>query len=292
MELRFVNERFNKIVGVSFVSIAAVIWGSNGVIVNFIELDPFLIAYYRTLLATLLLIPTVFLVNKREFIKAVREWKLLIFNGFMNALGWGFLFSSMKLIPIAISVLLNYLAPIFVAILSPFFLKEKIKTTTIVSLPLSLLGVTLIFNEQINYGSASIPGIIYGLLSGLFYAVFILISKKIRREYSSYTLASYTYMFTLVFLAIIVSASSQTINVKEEAIPLLLLIGFVNTAFAVTIYFHGLGLIEAQKAVILTYFEPLCAALFGVLFLNQILSIPLIVGGILIILSGYIVARY
>lgn len=169
----------------------------------------------------------------------------------------------MKLILISVSVLLNYLAPIFVAILSPTFFKEKIKITTIVSLPLSLLGVALIFNEQVYEGSTIILGIVYGLLSRVCYAIFILVSKKIWREYSS-------------------SLTSQTIYVKEEVIPLLLLIGSINTAFAVTIYFHGLGFIEVWKAVILTYLDPLSAAFLGVLFLNQTPFIPLIVEGILI----------
>lgn len=286
------SQRFNNIIGVISVSFAAVIWGSNGVIVNFIQADPFLIAFYRTLFATLILAPVASIMKRGEFIKAAIEWKLLIFNGFMNALGWGFLFSSMKLIPIAVSVLLNYLAPIFVALLAPIFLKEKIKLRTIISMALSMVGVTIIFHEQVYGGSMSILGVIYGLLSGLCYAVFILISKKIRRNYSSYILASYTYSFTLVFLAIIVSLTIHSIYIREEAIPLILLIGFINTAFAVTIYFHGLGLIEAQKAVILTYLEPLSAAFFGVLFLGQTPSIQLAIGGMLIILSGYIVAKY
>lgn len=286
------SQRFNNIIGVISVSFAAVIWGSNGVIVNFIQADAFLIAFYRTLLATLILTPVASILKRGEFFKAAIEWKLLIFNGFMNALGWGFLFSSMKLIPIAVSVLLNYLAPIFVALLAPIFLKEKIKLRTIISITLSMVGVTIIFHEQVYGGSMSILGVIYGLLSGLCYAVFILISKKIRKDYSSYILASYTYSFTLVFLAIIVSLTIHSIYIREEAIPLILLIGFINTAFAVTIYFHGLGLIEAQKAVILTYLEPLSAAFFGVLFLGQTPTIQLAIGGILIILSGFIVAKY
>lgn len=286
------SQRFNNVIGVIFVSIAAVIWGSNGVIVNFIQADPFLIAFYRTLLATLILTPIAFIMKRGEFIKAAIEWRPLMFNGFMNALGWGFLFSSMKLIPIAVSVLLNYLAPVFVSLLAPVFLKEKIKAAAITSLTLSMVGVTLIFHEQIRGGSMSILGVIYGLLSGLCYAIFILISKKIRSQYPSYILASYTYSFTLIFLSIIVCLTSHTIYIGEEALPLLLLIGFINTAFAVTVYFHGLGLIEAQKAVILTYLEPLSAAFFGVLFLGQTPSIQLFIGGALIILSGYIVAKY
>ena len=83
------TQRFNNVIGIIFVSIAAVIWGSNGVIVNFIQADPFLIAFYRTLLATLILTPIAFIMKRSEFIKVAIEWRQLMLNGFINALGWG-----------------------------------------------------------------------------------------------------------------------------------------------------------------------------------------------------------
>ena len=64
--------------------------------------------------------------------------------------------------------------------------------------------------------------------------------------------------------------------------------GIVNTAFAVTIYFHGLKLVKAQDAAVLAYLEPASATAFGYIFLGEALRLTAIIGGILIILGGYI----
>ncbi|MEM3506775.1 MAG: DMT family transporter [Candidatus Bathyarchaeia archaeon] len=118
-------ERLNKFIGFALISIAAIIWGLNGVIVSIVPVDAIIIAFYRTFFATLILLPVILFFKRNELIKATKEWKMLLSNGIVNSLGWAFLFSSMKLIPIAISVLLNYLAPIFVAILASIILKKK-----------------------------------------------------------------------------------------------------------------------------------------------------------------------
>ncbi|MCS7125925.1 MAG: DMT family transporter [Aigarchaeota archaeon] len=280
----------DRMLGFILVGLAAIIWGSNGVIVNTVYADALVIAFYRALFATVILTPFVSLYKRREFIEALREWKLLILNGLMNSLGWVSLFISMKLIPIANAVLLNYLAPIFVALAAPLVLKEKVRKITMISLMLSITGVLMMLYNQ--FGEVNWIGISYGLLSSLFYAIFILLSKKIREGVSSYILASYTYIFTLIFLGIFTIFMSYDLYLGEYFPPQLILMGVMNTAFAVTIYFHGLGLIEAQRAVILTYLEPVTAAVLGTIILGQMLSSETLIGGILIILAGYLVSRY
>ncbi|MDW7986584.1 MAG: EamA family transporter [Nitrososphaerota archaeon] len=282
--------RIDRMLGFILVGLAAIIWGSNGVIVNTVYADALVIAFYRALFATVILTPFVSLYKRREFIEALREWKLLILNGLMNSLGWVSLFISMKLIPIANAVLLNYLAPIFVALAAPLVLKEKVRKITMISLMLSITGVLMMLYNQ--FGEVNWIGISYGLLSSLFYAIFILLSKKIREGVSSYILASYTYIFTLIFLGMFTIFMSYDLYLGEYFPPQLILMGVINTAFAVTIYFHGLGLIEAQRAVILTYLEPVTAAVLGTIILGQMLSSETLIGGILIILAGYLVSRY
>jgi len=72
---------------------------------------------------------------------------------------------------------------------------------------------------------------------------------------------------------------------------LLLVLGIFNTGFAVTLYLKGLNLIKAQKAIVLTYLEPASAVVFGFIFLSQLPTPLMIVGGSLILIAGYIVAR-
>ena len=115
-----------KFSGYFYVAVAAVIWGSNGVIVNLVPYDAYTVAFFRVAFASLTLLPVVLLTRKREVMNTVRNWKIMLSLGCLLALGWTLLFHSMKLIAIANAVLLNYMAPIFVALLAPLVLKESL----------------------------------------------------------------------------------------------------------------------------------------------------------------------
>ena len=279
-----------RLLGILSISSAAVIWGLNGVIVNMISLDAFTIAFFRVFLASLILLPFMAVFKMHDLTRIRSCWKPLILNGLLLSLGWAFLFASMKLIPIAEAVLLNYLGPVFTAILSPMILKERIGRASVAALLMSILGIYLISHEELlNGASGDILGIIYGLLAGLSYAGFIIVSKRLREEQSSLTTAFYSYVFAAVFLAAMSRPMAPSLSTMEWM--LLLILSGVNTCSAVTLYLYGLAMVEAHKAVVLTYLEPLSAAIMGAIFLGQLLGPIDILGGALIVVSGYIVAR-
>jgi drug/metabolite transporter (DMT)-like permease len=279
-----------RLLGILSISSAAVIWGLNGVIVNMISLDAFTIAFFRVFLASLILLPFMVIFRMHDLARIGSCWRLLILNGLLLSLGWAFLFSSMKLIPIAEAVLLNYLGPVFTAILSPMILKERIGRASVAALLMSILGIYLISHEELlNGASGDILGIIYGLLAGLSYAGFIIVSKRLREGQSSLTTAFYSYVFAAVFLAALSRPMAPSLSTMEWT--LLLILSSVNTCSAVTLYLYGLAMVEAHKAVVLTYLEPLSAAIMGAIFLGQLLGPIDILGGALIVVSGYIVAR-
>jgi len=258
--------------------------------VNMISLDAFTIAFFRVFLASLILLPFMAVFKMHDLTRIRSCWKPLILNGLLLSLGWAFLFASMKLIPIAEAVLLNYLGPVFTAILSPIILKERIERASVAALLMSILGIYLISHEELlNGASGDILGIIYGLLAGLSYAGFIIVSKRLRKEQSSLTTAFYSYVFAAIFLAAMSRPMAPSLSTMEWT--LLLILSSVNTCSAVTLYLYGLAMVEAHKAVVLTYLEPLSAAIMGAIFLGQLLGPIDILGGALIVVSGYIVAR-
>jgi len=277
-----------KTSGYLSVAIAAVIWGSNGVIVNWIPLNAYVIAFFRVLFASLSLLPVVFLVWRFEALKAAQAWRTMLTLGALLGLGWGFLFSSMKLIAIANAVLLNYMAPIFTAILAPIFLKEKIERNTIVALAISMMGVMLISYQDTFQDNLNILGVVFGLLAGFAYAGFIILSKKAMNRFPSYIVAFYSYLATIPFLIPFLIGIDLSMNLTSWI--LLIILGSFNTGFAVTLYLYGLRLIKAQKAVIFTYLEPTSAMIFGFIFLGQQPTYIMLTGGFLILLAGYIVA--
>lgn len=75
-----------------------------------------------------------------------------------------------------------------------------------------------------------------------------------------------------------------------ESWILIVLLGFFNTAFAVTLYLKGLSIVKAQKAIVFTYLEPAGAVVFGYFFLMQKPTFLTITGGLLILFASYLVA--
>jgi len=286
-------KRFDsKFSGYFYVAAAAIIWGSNGVIVNLVPYDAHTVAFFRVLFASFTLLPVVLLTRKREVMSAARHWKIMLSLGCLLALGWALLFHSMKLIAIANAVLLNYTAPIFVALLAPLVLKEKLEKSTLIALAISVAGIGVISyqqNLQISDPNGFNPlGVILGLLAGLAYAGFIIVSKRALSSFSSQVVAFYSYSIASIFLLPFVIGTDFSPDLAPWI--LLLVLGVFNTGFAVTLYLKGLGMVKAQKAVVFTYLEPASAVVFGFLFLAQQPTPLMLVGGFLILIAGCIAA--
>ena len=282
----------SKFLGYFYVAAAAIIWGSNGVIVNWVPYNAHTIAFFRVLFASLTLLPVVLLTRKREVMSAARSWRTMLGLGFLLASGWALLFNSMKLIAIANAVLINYTAPIFVALLAPLLLNERLEKSTLIALAISIAGIVLISHQQNLQTSTaddlSLLGVVLGLLAGLAYAGFIIMSKRALSTFSSQVVAFYSYSIASIFLLPFVIGA----DLSPALTPwlLLLVLGVFNTAFAVTLYLRGLAMVKAQKAVVFTYLEPASAAVFGLFFLAQQLTPLMLVGGLLILVAGYVVA--
>ena len=67
--------------------------------------------------------------------------------------------------------------------------------------------------------------------------------------------------------------------------------GIVHSTIAPILYFKGLQLVTANKAAVLGYLEPVCAIIFSIFLLNELPGLNSIIGGALIVFSGYLTLR-
>lgn len=271
------------------IGLASILWGSNGVIVNLVELHPTTITFFRVLIGGLTLIIVSILVKGLETLRVNGFFKRLVILGALLAAGWYFLFQAMKLIPIGAAVLINYLAPVFVAVLAPSVLHERLEKKIAIAIVLSILGVFLISYQGLGSGELNILGIIFGLLAAMSYGGFVIYSKQTLVKLSYYTVAMYSYLVS----ALILSPSLLLIKspLSPNSLILLFLMGVLNTGVAVTLYLKGLRSLKAQEAATITYLEPLSAIIFGYFMLGQEISIGIILGGALILTSQYLVVK-
>ena len=106
-------------VGYIMIALAALIWGSIGVLVRILPISALALVEYRVLIALpFFLIPLLRQKGIRS-LGGAQDFKLLIASGVIQALSWVAFFTAFKLTGIGNAVVLLYIAPIIVALLAP-----------------------------------------------------------------------------------------------------------------------------------------------------------------------------
>jgi drug/metabolite transporter (DMT)-like permease len=190
------------------------------------------------------------------------------------------------------AVFTHYTAPVIVAAIAPLLIAERLQRVTLISLPIAALGMTMIVaaGGKISLNSAHTAGIVAGTLSGLAYAFVIIFSRRL----SQLILHHKAIIVNLWITAAITAPAALTADyhVSFRAGALLLVTGLLHSNLAPLLYFSALRKVMAQHAAILGYMEPLAAIPLAFLFLSETPTLTTLFGGILILVSGYLVMHY
>ena len=278
----------SKQLGIIEIIIATLIWGTLGIIIKSIEMEPASIVAYRSLIAVPIMIfllrKKVHLIKNKKKEKKKGNFMLLVLSGIAITLAWTAHFSAFKLTSIANTVILLYTGPVYVAILSPLLLKEVREKRANICLILSVLGMLLIYNQGLG-NELNNKGLLFGALSGILFAFVIISTKKLSKYYSSITIVGTQIIISAIIL-------SPELVVEREVIInniiLLLTLGIIHTAIAEFLYIDGLIKISAQKASTISYIEPASAIIYAIILFNEIPQGLEIVGITLIALSNLI----
>jgi drug/metabolite transporter (DMT)-like permease len=266
---------------------AALIWGSVGVIVRTIDLPVPVLTLYRVFFASVTIYAYIMLTRQTSILKVGGNIYRLILMGVLLTINWISFFYAVKLTTIANATLLTYTAPILVAVLSPYFLKERIERITIITLALSVAGAALItWPSSMGIGSKDIAGFLWAGLSALTYAGLVILAKPMTARANVVAIIFYEEITcTILLLPSLFVYHAQT---NLTSILLLFVLGAIQTALAAGLYLSGLRNVKAQHVGVFTYLDPVSAVILAAVFLNEIPNIATIIGGLLIVLSGLI----
>ena len=187
------------------------------------------------------------------------------------------------------SLLVNS-APIYIAFLSPWFLKEARPKYTFLSLVLLMLGVVLITNiAQLRFDLASLDGILAGFLSGLTYSATFMLSRRLRGKASSFT---QTLWGTGVAALLLSPWLFQTPwAVILDNLPVLIPLGVISLGIASFVYYIALQRLKAQVVSTTAILEPVSGVLIGLLVFQEIPTALGLAGIFLILASIYLITR-
>jgi len=267
--------------------LAATIGGANGVFVKLIDLPSTTISFFR------MVVPVVFLLLYFSW-KKVKIWrgnyKIMLLASVLNAGRMFLYFLAYLYTSIGNGVIILFTWPIFATIFGVLILKEKVTKRNMLLIGLAFAGIVLMYlNKEISLDSKDFLGMAFMLISAIMFALTAVIFKKQLTEYSKtetiffQNLVGAAIFFPFIFFnRPLPSLGQATVGV---------IYGLIVGIFAFSLFFYALKKLKMSHYSLFTYWEVPAALIFGVFFFDEKITWNIIVGGILIIISGWLLRK-
>lgn len=268
------------------------IWSTWGLLIRWIALPPVVVLFYTSLIASFI-VPVV-LRKRGDFphqVFSMDSWYLFIGLALASILNNVTYFYALGHTTISNAVFTHYTAPVIVAVLAPVLIAERLQRITLVSLPVAAIGMAMIVlaGRGLDLNSAHLPGIIAGTASGFGYAFMVIITRRLSQMLLHHKAVVLLLWITAIATAPVALSLDYSMSLRSGM--LLLITGVFHSTIAPLMYFSALRKVLAQHAAILGYIEPLAAIPLAFLFLSETPPMIALLGGALILLSGYLVVH-
>lgn len=267
------------------------IFGTIGVFRRYIPVSSAFLAFSRGVFGGLCILLFIRLKRVRTEKRIPRRALLgLILSGMLMGVNWILLFEAYNHTTVAVATLCYYMEPTIVMLLSPLVFREKLTAKKAACAAVAVAGMVLV-SGVVGGGSqgGSIRGVLLGLGAAVFYSSVVILNKLIPgiepyRKTTVQLLSAGLVMVPYLLLAGGFGAEGFT----PASILLLLVVGIVHTGIAYVLYFGSMDGLRVQSVAILSYIDPVSALLFSAFLLREPLTVPNIVGAVMIIGSAVV----
>ena len=277
-----------------YIVLASVLWGTSGLFAHYLRPFGFTsvqMTLMRGAVSMIIMVGFVLIKDRKWLLVSKKEILLLLGSGvslFGTATAY---YASMEASSVSTAVVLMYTAPVFVLIYSVLFLGEKLNLIKGGAILLMLVGCALV-SGIVGGMEFSLLGIIFGMISGISYSAYNIFTKILTmHKVPAVTVTSYNFIIITV-LGLITAKPLAMVEcaTKEPVITIPLMVGIGICTCILPYFFYTLGLKDTPAGIAssLGIIEPLSATIFSVCFLGEALTVPLIIGMILI--CGAVVA--
>jgi drug/metabolite transporter (DMT)-like permease len=244
---------------------AAILWSLGGVLIKSIDWTPIAIAGSRSLIAIVviaLVMPGVF-----------RKISWSTFPGALAYAGTVILFViATKLTSAANAIFLQYTAPIYIAIISPWILHERTKPLDWLLIFVALCGVALFFVDQLSF--EGIFGVIAALGSGMSFAWLTVFMRRQRSESPE----AIVLLGNLLTLLLALPWMFPIAKIERNGVWIMLL-GVFQLAIPYLLYSRAIKHIRALDAALISIIEPILNPIWVILLRGEHASFWSIIGG-------------
>lgn len=277
--------------------ILSLLWGSDYILIKIIirSFHPILFVTFKLLIGALSIFMILKFILKRNIVFVRNALVFVLFAAFFDTFLPQVLISfGERTVPSYIASLMLASSPIFTLIFSILFANEKLNYRLIPFFLLGFLGVFFIFFNEIATAKFSIHILNLTLISiaSISYAVGVILLKKVSQFMDAFTSSFYLMIFGFTFSLFAI----PLFNVPKPSFSLdslfaLLFAGVLLNGFGYAYFFYVISKFGAGRSSFIGYLVPFFSTLYGTILLKEKLTIFALIGGLMIILSSYLINK-
>ncbi len=252
-----------------------------------IAIDPVMLSAARALLAFGMLF-TYLLIARRDALRVrAKDLPFLMFFGVVGlALVHFTYFKTISLTNVATAILLEYLAPVLVLVVSVTVLRDRFTWSLPASVAMSVTGCALVVGAFGGSGlKVSAAGLLWGLGSAVLFAGYTLMGRWAAHRFSSWTLLTYGLGAATLFWFAVLGGPSTIFGAlsNPKTLGAVTFIAFTSTVVPFGAFLKALKYIRATEASVTATLEPVLAAALAWLLFQESLGAAQMLGGVLVI---------
>lgn len=297
--------------GYALAVLAAVSWATGGLVAKWlfssldastsgwpfpplgIEVDPMTLSASRAVVSAILLMGYLLLRRRSELRVTARELAFLAFFGVVGlAIVHFTYFQAISYTNVATAILLEYLAPVLVLVVSVAFLGERLTWTLPAGVALSITGCALVVGIASGQGmTISGVGLFWGLASAVFFAAYSLLGKYAVVRFTPWTMMAYGLTFAAVFWLIVQGGPGRILEFlgKPGGLGAVLFIAVFSTIVPFSAFLKALHYIDATKATVTATLEPVLAGIVAYALFGESFDLTQLAGGLMVVAAIVVV---
>lgn len=262
----FKNERTKSIV---YLIIASILWSTGGILIKLVDWNPVAIAGSRSLIASIVVLAYI---KKPKLTMS----KAQIGGAICYAATVILFVTANKLTTSANAILLQFTAPIFVALLGAWILKERIYGYDWITMACVFGGMILFFIDGV--GTGNMLGNALAVISGFFMAC-VTVALRFQKDGSP---VETTWLGNILTFVIALPFIFQSMPDAKSMLGLVLL-GVFQLGISYILYALSIKHLSALEAILITVVEPLLNPIWVFLFAGEKPNFYAVIGGVIVL---------
>lgn len=267
--------------------LAVLLFGLAGLFGKWLTLHPMAISLGRVCFAVPFLLMVMRARGERICLNQRRDYGVFLMLGVVLAIHWTSFFMAIQLSTVAVGLLTFSTFPVFVTFIEPWLLKSAFRLQDVLIALVTMVGVSLVIPD-FSLGNQVTLGALWGILSGLTFALLSVLNKKYVAQYPSRQVS--LYQFAAAALVILPAVMTLKPVLDGRSLVLLAILGVVFTGISHTLFISSLKRIKAQTASVIASLEPVYGILATVVLLGEAPGLREAAGGLIILSMAFLVS--